>query len=246
MKIGIAQISPKQGQIEKNITSHKKIIFLALDKGIDAIFFPELSITGYKIDLTEELKISPNDKRFEMFQKICNEKKITIGIGVPIEFEDGVKISMLIFDAENEVQTYSKQILHDDEKPYFKEGNSQLILNINGNTIAPAICYESLQTEHIDHAIEKGANIYIACVAKSQKGIDKANLYFPKVAKEKSIPILMANCVGFCDHFKSVGQSSVWNKNGDIIGQLGENKEGVLVYDSETETAYNIEKEVSQ
>jgi predicted amidohydrolase len=45
----------------------------------------------------------------------------------------------------------------------------------------------------------------------------------------------MANSVGFCDNFLSVGQSSVWNKKGELVGQLDDKSEGVLVFDTETE-----------
>jgi len=98
--------------------------------------------------------------------------------------------------------------------------------------------------EHLENAIHKGADIYVASVAKSQKGIDKANDYFPKVAKEKSIPILMANCVGFCDNFQSIGQSSIWNRQGILMEQLNESEEGILVYDTDKETALKIIKDV--
>ena len=80
-------------------------------------------------------------------------------------------------------------------------------------------------------AIAAGANIYLASVAKSQKGINKAKAYFPKAAKQHSIPILMANCFGYCDNFQSVGQSAVWNKAGEMIGQLSDKEAGLLIYD---------------
>lgn len=238
MKIGLAQISPKKANIESNIKSHIDWISIALSKGVNAVFFPELSITGFEPELSEALKLSPHDNRLNVFQNIANENNITVGIGAPTQSEDGVKISMLIFEPENNCQVYSKQILHEDEKPYFTEGNQQVILNSDENIIAPAICYESLQIVHLENSMNKGANIYLASVAKPQKGIEKAKTYFSKVSKEKSIPILMANSVGYCDNFISAGQSSVWNKAGNIIGQLNESEESILIYDTEKEIAY--------
>lgn len=242
MKIGLAQIGPKKGDINSNIKSHKELILLAVAKGVNAIFFPELSITGYEPDLADELKISPDDSRFTVFQNLSTENGITIAIGAPTKCDQGVKISMLIFRPEGNLKIYSKQILHNDEKPYFINGGQEITIISGENIIAPAICYESLQIEHLENSILKGANIYLASVAKSQKGMDKAEIYYSKVAKEKSIPILMVNGVGYCDNFKSVGQSTVWNRKGNIIGQLNQSEEGVLVYDSQTETTFKIEK----
>lgn len=237
MKLGIAQLSPEIGNIERNIKAHNDIICLAVENNVDAIFFPELSITGYEPKLADGLSIKSNDKRFEIFQQLSNDKKVTIGIGVPLRTRNGVGISMLIYSPNTNVLTYTKQILHEDEKPFFVKGNNQIVINHKGNIIAPAICYESLHIEHLENAIHHGANIYIACVAKSQEGINKAKIYFPNMAKEKGMTILMANCIGHCDDFESVGQSAVWDNKGNIIGELQDNVEGILVYNTETNKA---------
>ena len=49
------------------------------------------------------------------------------------------------------------------------------------------------------------------------------------------MPVLMSNCVGFCDNFLSVGNSSVWTKDGKLVGQLDDKTEGILIFDTETE-----------
>ena len=240
MKIGVAQLKPTRGDINMNIKLHEELIFLASNGGVNAIFFPELSVTGYEPELSEKLKLSPNDARLEVFQNFSNDLQISIGVGAPTKFREEVRISMLIYEPNKELRIYSKQTLHDDEKPYFNPGNQQIVLSFDEAKIAPAICYESLQIQHMEYAIKKGANIYLASVAKSQNGVDKAIAYFTGATKEKCIPILMANCVGYCDNFQSVGQSSIWNRKGNIIGQLNETEEGILVYDTTTETTNKI------
>ncbi len=97
------------------------------------------------------------------------------------------------------------------------------------------ICYETLKREHFLSAKERGIDIYIASVAKPKNGIKKAYEYFPKLSKEFETPILMSNCIGHCDNFISIGQSAVWNRQGELLGQLGSNKQGLLTYDTETE-----------
>ena len=46
----------------------------------------------------------------------------------------------------------------------------------------------------------------------------------------------MSNCVGYCDNFLSVGQSAVWNKNGELIEHLDNENQGILIYNTESET----------
>ncbi|HJV20529.1 MAG TPA: nitrilase-related carbon-nitrogen hydrolase [Sediminibacterium sp.] len=181
------------------------------------------------------MAINPNDKQLNNFQEISTKNKITIGIGVPTKTKSGIKISMIIFQPDKLRQVYSKQQLHSDEFQYFVNGSEQIILTVGNKKIAPAICYESLQTDHSDSASKLGAEIYVASVAKSQNGIDKAMIHYPTIAKKFSMPILMSNCVGYCDNFQSVGKSSVWTKNGNLAGQLDDQLEGILIFDTEIE-----------
>ncbi|MFZ4455287.1 MAG: carbon-nitrogen hydrolase family protein [Bacteroidales bacterium] len=242
MKIAVAQTRSIKGDISTNIKTHKKLIDLAISYKVDTIFFPELSITGYEPELAKELVTNQDDKEFDNFQEISNKNRITIGLGMPTKSNSGIKISMIIFQPDTPRQTYSKQKLHSEESPYFVNGEEQIILTIDNKKIAPAICYESLQTDHSDNAKKLGADIYVASVAKSQNGINKAMTHYPAVAKKFSIPVLMSNCVGFCDNFESVGQSSVWTKQGNLVGQLDDKNEGILIFDTETEKIINQTK----
>lgn len=119
--------------------------------------------------------------------------------------------------------------------PYFEGGDKQLILSLADNKIAPAICYESLQENHVENAHKLGANIYLASVAKPEAGVAKAVKHYQEIAKKYAIPVLMSNCVGYTDNFLSVGQSAVWTKQGKLIAQLADESEGILIFDTETE-----------
>lgn len=242
MRICVIQIKPDKGNINRNIKYHKNWIESAVSEKADLIFFPELSLTGYEPELAKELASNKDDSRLNVFQEISDQYEITIGVGLPTNSKSGILISMVIFQPNRSSQTYSKQKLHSDEKTYFVEGNEQIILEINDKKIAPAICYESLQPEHSDNAKRLGANIYLASVAKSQNGIEKAYLHFSKIAKKYAMPVLMSNCIGFCDNFQSNGQSAIWDKEGILKGKLESNKEGMLIFDTENGGVIKIEK----
>ena len=241
MKICIAQTKPIKGNIAANIEAHKIFIELALTLNADTIFFPELSLTGYEPELAKKLATSHDDNRLDIFQEISDKKNIVIGLGFPTATESKIRISMIIFEPNKPRQTYSKQQLHSDEFPYFENGDGQVIIKTNDKNIAPAICYESLQQTHSENAFKLGADVYLASAAKPANGIKKAFDHYPKIAKQYTMPVLLSNCVGFCDNFLSVGNSSVWTKEGELVGQLGDKMEGVLLFDTETE---EIEKRI--
>jgi predicted amidohydrolase len=235
MKIAVAQISPAKADIAANIEQHKKMLALAVAKQANAIFFPELSLTGYEPALAKSLATTQSDPVFTIFQKISGQHNITIGLGMPTIANTGICISMILLQPNAPTQTYSKQQLHEDELPYFVPGEEQILLHLNNSNIAPAICYESLQASHAANASELGATIYLASVAKSQNGINKAMLHYPAIAKTHNMPVLMSNCVGHCDNFLSVGQTAVWSGKGILLAQMDAQSQGILVFDVETE-----------
>lgn len=235
MKICIAQTKSEKGKVQENIQNHLRIVKRAIKSNSDLIIFPELSITNYEPDLAKELSTDIENSIFNPFQELSDNNKIIIGIGMPTNSTDGVNISMLIFQSNEKRVVYSKQMLHSDELPYFACGNDQVILTIKEKKIAVGICYETLQHGHFLNTQQKGADIYIASVAKPKGGIEKAYKHFPKIAREFNTPILMSNCVGYCDNFISFGQSAVWNENGELIEQLDSENQGVLIYDTESE-----------
>jgi predicted amidohydrolase len=238
MKICVAQTQPIKGDIQSNIESnienHKKIIDLAIANRANIVIFPELSITGYEPGLAEALATNQDDSRFDDFQKIADGKQIAIGIGVPTRNTQGICISMVIFQPHQPRQTYSKQYIHSDEEEFFISGQNSISF-INNTDIALAICYELSVLEHAENAFKNGAEIYIASVAKSADGVNRAAERLSKIAEKYSMTTLMSNCIGQCDGFEGGGRSAIWNSQGLLIGQLNDMEEGILIIDTDTE-----------
>jgi len=235
MKICVAQTRSEKGDIQQNLNNHKAWIEIAVSEQADLITFPELSLTGYEPTLANELATDQNDTRLDFLQHTSDQNNIAISVGLPTKSKSAIFISMVIFLPNHTRQTYSKQMLHTDELPYFSPGDQQVLLTIKGSRIALAICYESLREEHSKLTNTLGANVYLASVAKSLRGIKKASIHYPRIAAQYSMPVLMANSVGACDRFESVGGSAVWNSKGKLVGQLDDRNEGLLIYDIETE-----------
>ncbi len=233
MRICIAQSKSYKGDIDKNIKNHLEIIEYAVEGSSDLVIFPELSITGYEPDLAKRLAVDVADTIFDRFQKLSDKHNIAIGVGMPTKGQEGIHISMIMFRPGQHRGIYSKQLLHEDELPYFVEAKDQRLFEINGKKVAVGICYETLQREHFLKSKQAGADIYIASVAKPKAGETKAYHHFSKIANEFKTPILMANSVGFCDNFLSFGQSAVWNEKGVRLSKLDIENQGVLIYETE-------------
>lgn len=235
MKICVVQTRPVKGDVLSNIENHKNLISLAVSYGADTIIFPELSLTGYEPALAKELATNQDDSRLSDFQKICDSKQVTIGVGMPTKNGTGICISMIIFQPQQARQSYSKKYLHADEVEFFMSGPGSAGLTGIKPVVAIAICYELSVPEHSENAFKSGAEIYIASVAKSIDGVEKAIKSLSGIANKYSMTVLMSNCVGQCDGDECGGKTSIWNNKGLLTGQLNNTSEGILIIDTDTQ-----------
>ncbi|MES2388079.1 MAG: carbon-nitrogen hydrolase family protein [Bacteroidota bacterium] len=234
MKFCAVQTRPVKGNVSANIDRHITLLHSACDAGADAVFFPELSITGYEPGLAAELACTQNDKRFAVFQNIADVRQVTIGIGVPALSAEGVRVSMFVFQSGVLPQTYSKQLLHPDEEPFFLTGSGNLEFEVRGIKVAVVICYEISDALITEQALNKGAEIYVASVAKSSEGLKRAFVTLAETARKYRIPVLLANSIGPSDDFIAGGRSAVWNEKGELLAEMDGTGEGLAFYDFDT------------
>lgn len=237
MKICAVQTKPHRGDVRANLRDHLRALHHAARLGADAVIFPELSLTGYEPALAHTLAAPIGDSRLDPLQAWADAHGVTIGAGVPTPAPDGVRISMALFQPHAPRRVYSKQLLHDDERPYFVEGQGHAQVRVGDVALGFGICYEALQRAHIAQAVEQGADVYIASVAKHQRGVERAHAHFAQSADAFTTPILMANSVGPCDDFVSAGQSAAWSATGARLCALDTHREGVVVYDTARQRA---------
>ncbi len=232
MKICIAQTQPVKGDIAANIADHLKWVSQAANQNADFIIFSELSLTGYEPELAKDLAIEVNDTRLNGFQEISDAREIIICVGAPTKAKAGICISLVIFQPNKKRTLYAKQYLHEDEDPYFVPGTPSNGIIEAEKKIVLAICYELTIPEHAEKASQNKAEVYIASVAKTVNGVSRNNARLAQIAKQYQIPVLMCNCVGEFDGNIGGGQSAVWNKKGDLLNSLENQRSGLLIIES--------------
>jgi predicted amidohydrolase len=237
MIVAIAQLVSIAGDIHANLSAHQQMVAKAAAQGATLVVFSELSLTGYEPTLARALAISPHDARLDALQMQADALVVSIAVGVPIRHDSRVYIGMLIFCPYLPRQVYTKQYLHPDEQPFFAGGMVSELFWLNGQGVAPAICYEIFVSQHAQAAHEHQASLYLASVAKSEVGVAKAYQRLAEVAQSYQMVVVMANALGVNDNFVSAGQSGVWNGRGELVAQLGSQAPGLLLYDTKADTA---------
>jgi predicted amidohydrolase len=220
--------------VAANLADHQQWASAAVEGGVDLLVFPELSLTGYEPLLAKGLATIPEDERFAGLQRMSDRYGMYICAGAPIKREEGVLIGMIIFRPDDSRLLYAKQYLHADELPYFVPGKEQVFLSLDDHKIALAICYELGVPDHSANAYSHRATVYLASVAKTAEGVEKAMDILSGIACTYSMTVLMVNAVGPCEDGICGGGSAVISDKGDLLAALDDVEGGMLIYDTVT------------
>ncbi|MCC6835774.1 MAG: carbon-nitrogen hydrolase family protein [Cytophagales bacterium] len=231
MRIALAQTQPVTGNIEANVLAHVKLCERAVNNDANAIVFSELSLTGYEPALAKKLAVEIGDERLLPLQELSDKFSVIIAAGIPVKANNGVQISLLFFQPKQAIRIYAKQFLHPDEKKWFVSGKNLDPISIKGVKVGFAICYELAVQQHFESVESLNPNVYVASVAKFERGIEPAHIRLAGIARN-GLPALMVNAIGPADDGICAGQSAVWNAAGKKLIELPADETGILMYDT--------------
>jgi predicted amidohydrolase len=83
--IAAAQTVPIRGDVDANLESHVRLVRVAAEERARVLVFPELSLTGYELDLAAGLAFAENDPR----PLLAELEKTGSGIAIAVEEEEG-------------------------------------------------------------------------------------------------------------------------------------------------------------
>ncbi len=238
MKIAAVQLRSHKADIDANLKKHLESVALAAEGRSDLVIFPELSITGYEPSVAKDCAFHLHDIRLQPLAQASIDHQLIIAAGLPIISTTGIQIGMVSFLPDGTRQVYTKEHLHHDELAYFQrgDGDNQDVIFAD-QRIAYCICYELSVEAHASHAAARGADIYVASVAKDQAGVSAASQILSSYAEQYDMPVIMTNAVGTNDDFVSAGMTSVWTPDGSLLAQMDKMREGLLLYDTKLQLA---------
>jgi len=238
VRLGLAQINVRVGDVEGNL---KKILGYMKDaraKGVDILAFPELALTGYP---PEDLLLKPsfiNDNLEALNEVRKAARGLTVILGFADRREDIYNAAAVIHD-RTLVDIYRKHYLPNygvfDEDRYFQSGLRAPVYKMGnvifGVNICEDIWYPGDPTRR--QSILGGAQIII--------NISSSPYYSSKVkarehmlvtrAKDYSAVVAYCNLVGGQDELVFDGHSVVISERGEILARAKGFEEALLVSD---------------
>ncbi|MBM4316928.1 MAG: NAD+ synthase [Deltaproteobacteria bacterium] len=251
MKLAIAQINPRLGDVTSNLRLLLENIAIAKTSGADLIVFPELSVLGYPArDLIVYSHIV--DENLKALEKIKQESlgiTIVVGYVEPNSSAFGKPFfnSAAVFQNGNKIANYRKWLLpyYDvfEEERYFEPGLETSVIEVRGQKIGISICedvwnepgflprmyqkdpVQSYSSQKLDLLLNLSASPFEIGKRK------KRELVFRRVADKIKAPVVFCNQVGANDELIFDGGSFVVSSQGKKT-QAKEFQTQLLIWDS--------------
>jgi predicted amidohydrolase len=231
-----AQTTPVQGDIQKNLEDHYRLIKTAAENGAVLIVFPEMSITGYLRAKASRLALNENDPQLNGLRKLSAEHEMIIIAGAPVEHQMSMYIGSFIIFPNGAVSLYTKQFLHAGEERYFRASfEHDPRIEAGGERVSLAICADIDNPSHPENAFENGCTLYIPSIFFSTEGMDDAYTQLRGYAKKYSMNILMSNYCGETWGRTAGGESAFWSKDGNLVASLDGESTGLLIIEKQND-----------
>jgi NAD+ synthase (glutamine-hydrolysing) len=235
LRLALAQINARVGDLETNTERVREQIELARDAGAEIVLFPELCLTGYP---PEDLLLR------EHFLQACGEALASLAadahgivamVGYPERSADVYNALAVL--AEGEVRSiYRKTRLPNygvfDERRYFQAGDRGAILDLGDARVGLTICEDMWAPgpPASDEALA-GASLILNASASpyhAGKGIERERMIVQR-ARDNICAVAYCNLVGGQDELVFDGHSFVVDHEGRVLARAPQFDESLLM-----------------
>lgn len=223
LRIAMAQQNLLVGGITRNVDTCIAALTRARDElHVDAIVFPELTLTGYP---PEDLLLRAGFFRDveRGLRRLCAAVQgIDVIVGYPEQTSLGVFNTCALLRDGAVIATYHKQHLPNysvfDEKRYFIAGHAPCVVTIKGAPVGLTVCEDIWLPGPAKQSATAGAELIVninASPYRLHKGSEREDTVRRRVA-EAGVPVMYVNLVGGQDELVFDGESFVMNALGEV------------------------------
>jgi predicted amidohydrolase len=234
VKIGLAQITPKLGDVAANLAIHLETVERAAGQGVELLVFPELSLTGYRLhDLafSVALRISPTEPVFVRLLEASRDLDLVVGF-VEADERQKFHIASAYLSGGKLVHLHRKVYLPTygmfDEGRYFAWGNAIRAFDTRFGRVGMLICEDFWHVSPPYLLWLDGADILILTSASPGRGlateqkigsarwVEHINQAYASIFTNF---VVHSNRTGFEDGVNFWGGATVFDPEGNLIAQ---------------------------
>lgn len=230
MRLGLCQLDIVWENKRDNMSKVKHYIEEASSAGVNLLVFPEMTLTGFSMEITKTAE--SNNETIEFFKQMAIRYNINLGFGWAEAVQSKARNHFSVVSPEGEVLSDYVKIhpfSYAGENEHFIPGNTVKIFTINGVKISPLICYD-LRFPEVFQAVSNQSDVIIVIANWPEPRKDHWQTLLKARAIENQAYIAGVNCVGEKNGIYYSGNSMVVEPEGHIVREL-ENEEGLIIAD---------------
>jgi predicted amidohydrolase len=218
MKIAVVSLDQKWEDKEYNLQRCRDFVQKAKEKNADLIIFPEMTLTGFSMNIDKTAEDPDNSDTVSKFKELAKEYDINIVFGVVFKSQS-VKATnnLIMINPKGDLQVnYAKihPFTYAGEDKFFEGGNILGLAKLNDLNIGFAICYD-LRFPEMFAAMSKNIDLIIIIANWPAKRVDHWNALLKARAIENQCYIIGTNRIGIDGTNLEYAKSSrVINANG--------------------------------
>jgi NAD+ synthase (glutamine-hydrolysing) len=235
LRLALAQINSRVGDIEGNVEKISERIAQARDAGAELVLFPELAVTGYP---PEDLLLKEHflQAASEAVSELAREAQgIVALVGFP-ERADDVHNALAVLAEGEKKAVYRKSVLPNygvfDEQRYFQVGDGGAVLQLGDARLGLTIC-EDIWTPGPPFSDEALAGAPLILNASSSpyhagKGVERERMLIQR-ARDNLAAVAFCNMVGGQDELIFDGHSLLLDHEGTVLARAPQFEEALTV-----------------
>lgn len=224
MKIFIAQIAPRVGDLQANVLLMQQAMAAAEVSACDLAVFPELTVTGYP---PEDLLMRPafmDAVEDAVEAMVVSTRSTCAAFGAPRRDGSVLRNSIILAQHGKIIGIYDKQRLPNygvfDEQRYFTAGSGEAyVFNVNGWRVGVGLCEDLWHDELAERQATMACDVWLNLNASPfhvDKQVEREALVTRR-ARDFATPLVYVNPVGGQDEIVFDGGSHVSDEQGQLI-----------------------------
>lgn len=236
MRVSLCQLNIAFEDKKINSFSAEKYICQSAEMGADIVFFPEMTLTGFSMNVSAVG--DKNSETVNLMKHLADKYKIAVGFGW-VKCLSGMGENHYTIVDRNAfvVSDYIKihPFSYSGEDKYYIPGRSVSTFEMCGKKISTFVCYD-LRFPEVFRAVSMECEIIAAAANWPKARIAHWKKLLEARAVENQCWMLGVNCCGEQQGSIYDGCSRIVSPMGDVVCSL-ENEEGILLYDLSDEAS---------
>jgi predicted amidohydrolase len=243
MRVGLAQMRPVLGDIQRNYSLHLEWLEKAKQNQVELLLFPELSLTGYNLlDLTYDVGRSADSE--EIMQLVAHSKEMDIVFGFVETSDDHVLYNSMLYASKGEIVHIHRKVYLPtygmfDEGRYFGQGEVIRSFPTQFGQVGILICEDMWHPSAPYLLAQDKAQIVLIPANSPARSLDQTEIgsqsfWYANLENQAALNgvfFLFCNRVGTEDGISFFGGSSVVNPYGDEVAKANMLQEQLLTID---------------